>query len=134
MLGVHLFGAVINISALVIMADRLSRERALSQTQALLLSRTFTLAVFYSPFIGGMGLALAYTPGSRLPVIMLFGAPLAMVGLLLVLSMASLGSSKVLAEFRGYPVHIESLWLAALLAGTVLGLHGLFPSCRFSPW
>ena len=127
MLGVHLFGAVINISALVIMADRLSRQQALSQAQALLLSRTFTLAVFYSPFIGGMALALAYTPGSRLPVIMLFGVPLAMIGLLLVISMASLGSGKVLSEFKGYPVHIESLWLPALLAGAVLGLHGLFP-------
>ena len=127
MLGVHLFGAVINISALVIMADRLSREHALSESQALLLSRTFTLAVFYSPFIGGMALALAYTPGSHLPVIMLFGVPLAAAGLLIVLVMAGLGNSQVLSEFEGYPVHLESLWLPAILASTVLGLHGLFP-------
>ena len=127
MLGVHLFGAVINVSALVIMADRLSRDRPLSEPQALLLSRTFTLAVFYSPFIGGMALALAYTPGSQLPLIMLFGIPLAIAGLLIILSMASWDRNQDLKEFKGYPVHLESLWLPALLAGAVLGLHTLFP-------
>ena len=126
MLGVHLFGAVINISALVIMADRLSREQRLSKPQALLLSRTFTLAVFYSPFIGGMALALAYTPGSDLPVIMLFGIPLAMAGLVMVLGLARAGNPTVMNEFQGYPMHLESLWLPALLAASVLGLHGVF--------
>ena len=128
MLGVHLFGAVINISALVIMADRLSRERALSPDQALLLSRTFTLAVFYSPFIGGMALALAYTPGSRLPIIMLFGIPLALAGLVLVLAIATMRTHAALDEFRGYPVQLESLWLPALFAIAILVLHGLFPA------
>ena len=128
MLGVHLFGAVINISALVIMADRLSHRQPLSRPQALLLSRTFTMAVFYSPFIGGMALALAYTPGSHLPTMMAFGIPLAIAGLFVIRALASLGNNTGLEDFRGYPVRLESLWLPGLLVSAVLVLHSLFPS------
>ena len=128
MLGVHLFGAVINISALVIMADRLSHGRSLTRSQALLLSRTFTMAVFYSPFIGGMALALAYTPGSNLPTMMGFGIPLAIAGMFVIRAITNLENDSDLDDFRGYPVRLESLWLPGLLAMTVLVLHSFFPS------
>ena len=127
MLGVHLFGAVINYTAVVIMADRLTRKHPLTLSQGLLMSRAFTMAVFYSPFIGGMALALAYTPGSRLPTVMLFGVPLALVGFVAIQLLARRRGDQSLDEFRGYPVQFDSLWLPAGLAAAVLVLHTLFP-------
>ena len=126
--GVHLFAAVINVSSLVIMADRLSRSSPLSKDQALMLGRSFTMAVFYSPFIAGMALALAYTPGSSLSLIMLTGIPLAAFGLAMLYVMGRLGWAGDLQKFPGYPAQFESLWLPGLLAVLVLLLHTLFPS------
>ncbi len=120
MVGVHAFGAVINISAVIIMADRLTRATPLTLTQAQLLSRAFTAVAFYSPFIGGVALALAYTPGSNPLVMMLFGIPLALVALLLLSWYARTGQVEDIANFRGYPVHLEGLLLPVLLAAAVL--------------
>ena len=121
MLGVHAFGAVINVSAVIIAADRLARARPLGLEQAQLLSRTFSAVAFYSPFIGGVALALAYTPGSNPMVMMLFGLPLAAVALLLLYWYASSRRVVDIDGFRGYPVHPEDLRVPLLLAAAVLG-------------
>ncbi len=121
MVGVHTFGAVINISAVIIMADRLTRTAPLTLTQAQLLSRAFTAVAFYSPFIGGVALALAYTPGSNPLVMMAFGIPIAMVALVLLSWYARSGRVDDIVNFRGYPVHLEGLWLPVALAAAVLG-------------
>lgn len=127
MFGVHAFAAVINISALVIMADRLSRFTALQTNQAQMLSRAFTMAAFYSPFIAGVALALAYTPGSSLPLMLSFGVPLTLVGFLTLYLYARLGKVEDIDNFRGYPVHFESLWLPVSLGAAVLALHLVVP-------
>ena len=118
--GVHLFGAVINISAVVLMADRLSREEPLRLNQAQLLSRSFTAVAFYSPFIGGVGLALAETPGSSPLMLLLFGGPVALSGLALLVWYGRSGRVPDIENFRGYPVHFESLWLPVILGSAVL--------------
>ena len=128
LVGVHLFGAVINISSLILMADRLSRSSPLSKAQALMLGRSFTMATFYSPFIGGMALTLAYTPGSSLSFIMLTGIPLAAFGLLLLVVMGRGGWAGDLTHFPGYPAQFESLLLPGALAALVLLLHTLVPT------
>ena len=121
MVGVHAFGAVINISAVIIMADRLARAAPLTMPQAQLLSRAFTAVAFYSPFIGGVALALAYTPGSNPLLMMLFGVPLALLALLLLSWYARTGRVDDIENFRGYPMHLEGLWLPVVLATAVLG-------------
>ena len=120
MLGVHAFGAVINISAVIIMADRLTRTAPLTLPQAQLLSRSFTAVAFYSPFIGGVALGLAYTPGSNALLMMLFGFPVAVAALLLLSWYARTGRVHDIANFRGYPMHLEVLWLPVMLATAVL--------------
>ena len=121
MLGVHGFASVINISALILMADRLAHMASLRMQQALLLSRAFSAVAFYSPFIGGVALALAYTPGSNPLGLVLSGLPLAMAGLLLLYWYARSGRVDDLESFRGYPIHFESLRLPVVLALTVMG-------------
>ena len=121
MLGVHAFGAIINVSAVVIMADRLARVRPLEPDQAQLLSRAFSAVAFHSPFIGGVALALAYTPGSNPLVLMAYGLPLALAAFLLLAWYAYGGRCEDIAHFRGYPVHPEDLRVPVALGATVLG-------------
>ena len=120
MLGVHALGAVINISAVVLIADRLARTQRLGFDQAQLISRAFSAVAFYSPFIGGVALALASTPGSNPLVMMAFGFPLAGCACLLLYWNARSGRHPDVERFRGYPVHPEGLRVPLVLAAAVL--------------
>lgn len=128
LLGLHLFGATLNITAVVIFADRLAAQAPFTRLQALMISRGFCLSVMYSPFIAGMGMALALAPGSRLEVLALAGIPLSVVGLGLTYLLLARTDKGAIETFRGYPIHLESLWLPLVLAVSVLGLHRLYPS------
>ncbi len=126
--GVHLFGAAINITALVIIADRLAAQSRFGSLQALMLCRGFCLAVMYSPFIGGMAMALALAPGSRLELLALAGIPFSIVGLLLTWWTLERADPVGVAGFRGYPIHFDSLWLPIALAVCVGILHRIYPA------
>ena len=68
LLGVHLFGAVINFSAVAIFADRLSAAKKLTLQQAMALSQGFIVGATWSPFYGAMAAALTVAPaGTPLP-------------------------------------------------------------------
>ena len=120
MAGVHAVGSIINISAVIIMADRLARAQPLGYGQAQLLSRAFSAVAFYSPFIGGVALALSYTPGSSPLVMMLFGIPLAAAAFLLLYWFAGSGRAGSVESFRGYPLHLRDLRVPLALAAAVL--------------
>lgn len=127
LLGLHLFGAVINLSALVIVGDRLHGRRRLGRAQAVLLSRGFSSAAFWSPFFAAMATALTYAPGANLGLVLLFGIPLAAIALAISVFDAWRRDPERLAGFRGYPMRIESLWLPALLALAVVVAHWRLP-------
>lgn len=123
LLGVHLFGAVINLSVVFIMGDRLSAYRDLNARQVSVLTRGFSAAAFWSPFFAAMAAALTYAPGAQLPRLMLFGIPLAA----LALAITALRKPAEDVDFEGYPMHFGTLWLPATLAVLVLALHAAFP-------
>ena len=120
MLGVHAFGSVINISAVIIMSDRLARVQPLGFNQAQLFSRAFSAVAFYSPFIGGVALGLTYTPGSNPLVMMLFGLPLAAAAFLWLYWYARSGRAEEIEHFRGYPLHPQDLKVPLALGAGVL--------------
>lgn len=120
LLGVHAFGSVINVSAVIIMADRLAREQPLGFHQAQLFSRAFSTVAFYSPFIGGVALALSRTPGSNPLMLMLFGAPLAAAAGLLLYRHARSGRAGDVESFRGYPLRPNDLKVPLALGAAVL--------------
>lgn len=126
LLGVHLFGSVINLSALLILGDRLARQRALTPLQACVLSRGFALASHWSPFFAAMGIALGHAPGATLPVLSLVGLPLAAFGLWF--GGRQLARWPDAAAFIGYPMHFGALWIPALLATLVLTAHQVLPA------
>ena len=50
-LGVHLFGSVINLSSLVLVADKLYKKAPLTNTQIIVLSRAFSSDAYWSHFL-----------------------------------------------------------------------------------
>jgi hypothetical protein len=128
LIGVHLFGAVINFSAVAIFADRLSARTRLTLEQAMGLSQAFIIGAVWSPFYGAMAVALTVAPGASLTRLMAVGLPLTAAALLLTwltLSSRRYGGAR---EFEGYPVRFEALWVPAVLALGVLAVHELRPS------
>ncbi|MEW8325358.1 MAG: hypothetical protein AB2659_00845 [Candidatus Thiodiazotropha sp.] len=135
LLGVHLFGAVINLSSVFIMGDRMRRKRGLSRDQSIVLTRGFSAAAFWSPFFAAMAAALTYAPGARMEQIWLMGIPLAMIAILI----TGYGGRNS-KTFVGYPMHPSALALPALLALSIVLIHRFWPTwhilgiiCLLSP-
>jgi hypothetical protein len=122
--GVHLFGAVINLSVVFIMADRLVRDARLQAGQVSVLTRGFAAAAFWSPFFAAMAAALTYAPGASPTLLISVGLPLA--ALAIAYTGLTMQHERV-ARFEGYPMRYTTLWLPAVLALLVLTLHQLWP-------
>lgn len=127
LLGVHLFGAVINFSAVAIFADRLAQRSRLSLEHAMGLSQAFIIGALWSPFYGAMAVALTAAPGASLGRLMAVGIPLTVVSLLLTWSTLSSRRFDYARGFVGYPVRFEALWVPAVLALGVLAVHEVAP-------
>lgn len=121
LLGVHVFGAVINFSAMVIMADRLATHKKLTRLQALTITRGFTLAAHWSPFFASMGVVLISAPGSSLWKLMPMGLVLAAIGLIVAGWMLLRNPETEVTS--AYPMHWRALILPFLLAVSVLAIH-----------
>lgn len=127
LVGVHLFGAVINFSAVAIFADRLTARTRLTLPQAMALSQSFIVGAVWSPFYGAMAVALTIAPEASITVLVAVGIPVALIGLAvtwLTLSSPRYGRAE---GFEGYPLHLESLWVPAVLAAGVLAIHEYRP-------
>ena len=127
LLGVHLFGAVINLSTIVILGDRMTTRGRLGKRRALVLSRGFAAAAYWSPFFSAMAAALTYAPGAQLGVVALAGLPMAAISLGLTARDLDPGNPGGGAPFIGYPMRFSALWIPGLLVAIVLALHLLVP-------
>lgn len=127
LIGVHLFGAVINYSAVAIFADRLSLRTRLSMEQAMGLSQAFIVGAAWSPFYGAMAAALTAAPEARLGQLILWGLPMAAVGILVTWFTLTSERHGGARDFSGYPLRLEALWVPALLAVGVLAVHDWQP-------
>jgi hypothetical protein len=127
LIGVHLFGAVINLSTVVILGDRMATRGRLGKRRALALSRGFAAAAFWSPFFSAMAAALTYAPGARLATVVLAGLPLAAVSLWLTAREIDPEDPRRGAPFVGYPMNFTALWIPGLLVAIVLAAHALVP-------
>jgi hypothetical protein len=127
LIGLHLFGAVINFSAVVIFADRLAARAKLSIDQATGLSQTFISGAIWSPFYGAMAVALTLAPTASLTRMLCIGIPLAAIGILITWLTLSSKRHDYARNFVGYPLHLEALWVPLVLSLSVLALHELKP-------
>ena len=125
--GLHFFSSVINLSALIIFADALSKDQKLGRTAATSLQRGFSLAALWSPFFAAMGTCLLYAPGTRLPDLWMLSVPLCVFGLIFTWAEHRFRSAGGLGTFEGYPVNFRALWVPSLMVVCVLGANSLFP-------
>ena len=117
LLGVNLLGAVINMSVLFVVGDRLARQGMLERRQVIMLSRIYCSAAFWSPFFIAMAVAVTYAPGlifSHLLPFGILGSVAAMV--ITALEVRRLGVD----GFEGYPLRLQTLMLPGLLALSVI--------------
>lgn len=124
--GSHLISAVINMSTVMIVGDRLSNKQPLSPLQGLALLRAFSLCAVWSPFFASMGVILISAPGSQLSTLIFFGLPVALIGLLL--SSWQLARHPETSTTQGYPMHFKALWMPLLLATLVMLAHWRWPA------
>jgi hypothetical protein len=124
LLGVNLLGAVINMSVLFVVGDRLARQGRLERRQVIMLSRIYCSAAFWSPFFIAMAVAVTYAPGMIFTHILPFGLLGTVAAMLItLLEVRQLG----IENFEGYPLRVQTLLLPGLLALTVIVGRLLWP-------
>jgi len=131
-LAIALFGSFINISVAIMVGDRLSRHEPLGHYNAAAITRAFSTCVNWSPFFAGLAVVISYSPSFSLPIVMLQGVPLALMGLFVITVLARRNPA-ALAKFRGFPIKWTSLWIPTVLAITVLSLRYLLPALALLP-
>jgi len=125
--ALHLLGSVINISALNIVGDRLSRKGRLSRLNELILSRSFSAGAFWSPFWGANAAAIAYAPGAKANVLMVCGLCLAVLALLYSITATIRRFRTEVADYHGYALTGRTLQVPLALVAIVLVSHLIIP-------
>lgn len=129
-LGVHLFGSVINLSSLILVADKMYKKAPLSNIQIVLLTRAFASDAYWSPFFVAFAAAITYAPKLNTSIILLNGLLLAFIAFIITYIEIIKDKSFDIDDFRGYPVAFETLTLPFSLAFLVLLTNHYFPNIK----
>ena len=127
MLAVALFGGFINVSAPLLIADKLSGEKKLDLFTAKSIIRAFCGGPTWSPFFAGMAVVLTYVKGAKLLIIMACGLPFAFLGLVVLVVGARIYNYDEILNFKGYPITSSNLLLPGVLVISVVLGHMLLP-------
>jgi len=119
-LGLNLSSSVINISAPILIADRIHQRSPIQRFSAQTFTRVFCGVSSWSPFFGAMAVVLTYVNGASLWWIFVAGFPFMLIGLLGVYLEARLRFADEVQNFVGYPTHLSALRVPALLIVTVI--------------
>jgi len=122
------FGSVINISAPVVIADRLSLNRPLDYFSAGTVVRAFSACAAWSPFFGGMAVVLTAVGDEHVLSMMAYGLPLTLMFLVVLYVGGVLFTPEKLDTFHGYPIQIESFFVPVSLTVMVFTANQIFPT------
>lgn len=125
--GVHAFGSVINLSAILLAADRLYRQSPLKHIQYAMLTRAFATDAFWSPFFVAFAAAIIYAPKAQFTTILAGGFILVLIAFIITF-LEFRGPQ--METFVGYPISFQTLLLPAILALCVWIAHILWPEAR----
>lgn len=129
-LGVHLFASVINLSALILIADKMYKKNFLTNTQIILLTRSFANDAYWSPFFVAFAAAVVYMPKLNTSIILVNGIVLSFIGFLITYVEVKNDKKNIINEFEGYPISFNSLYLPFSLAFLVLVTNYFFPQIK----
>ncbi len=126
--SIGLFGSVINISAPILIADRIHQQRPLNLFTAQSIIRIFCSMSNWSPFFGAMAAVLTYVDQARVDWIVLTCLPFSLLCSVLVYLEARWRHSSRLPEFVGYPLKKEALHVPGILLICVVVFASSFPN------
>ena len=118
--AVTVLGSFINISAPVLIGDRLTQKEGLSAFAAQSITRAFSGCAAWSPFFAGMAVVVTYVTDTNLLYVMSVGLPFALTGLLVIIVEARIRFKNRITDFAGYPLTISSLQAPVILAISVV--------------
>ncbi len=127
LLGLNISSSIINISAPILISDRIHRKRPLQRFSAQTFTRVFCGVSSWSPFFGAMAVVLTYVNEASLLWIIAAGFPFMLVGFIGVYLEARLRYADEVNNFVGYPTHLTALRIPAILIIVVVTLANLFP-------
>ncbi len=130
LVGVHVLGAIINLSILVLVTSRYQAKDFLNKASVTTIGHAFSSAAFWSPFFAAMGVVLTYAPGAPLLSVMSLGLLLTVFALSVSTLLTGGWKLNKLKVFSGYPIQADSLLVPVLLAASVLLLHELWPAIK----
>ena len=120
----HFFSAIINISALLIIAEKLNESRKIDTRTASMLTINFAVCALWSPFFAAMAYTLSLVPNMQILTVMSVGAPMGLISLAMLYWLHRDTESTL----TGYPLKGRNLVLPALLAITVIIAHEVWPT------
>jgi len=120
LIGLNLSASIINISAPIMIADRIHHQRPLQRFTSQSFTRVFCGVASWSPFFGAMAVVLTYVSDAQLSWIIVAGLPFTIAGFLVVYAEARLRYAEQIDNFVGYPMQISSLKIPALLVLSVV--------------
>ena len=126
--GLSLSSSIINISAPILISDRIHAQRPLERFTAQTFVRIFCGVSSWSPFFGAMAVVLTYVSEASLFWIIVAGFPFMLIGFIGVYLEARLRYADEVERFVGYPMQVSALSVPALLIVTVVLLSQLFES------
>ncbi len=129
-LGVHLFGSVINLSSLILVADKMYKKGALTNAQIVLLTRSFASDAYWSPFFVSFAAAMTYAPNLNTSIIVSNGLILAIFAFIITYIDVCKNKEFDIENFYGYPLSLENLYLPVLLATFVLVTNHFYPNTK----
>ncbi|MGM0520111.1 MAG: tellurium resistance protein TerC [Campylobacterota bacterium] len=117
---VHLFGSIINMSSLIIVADKMYKRSKLGDLQIVLLTRAFSTDALWSMFFVAFAATITYAPNLKEEVIIINGLIMAFIGFLITYFEVIRSKKFDIGSFEGYPISLSSLVLPVCLAFMVL--------------
>jgi len=127
LLGLNISSSVINISAPILLADRIHEQRPLQRFTSQSMTRVFCGVATWSPFFAAMAVVLTYLDEARLSWIVMAGIPFTVFGFVVVVIEARLRYRDQLERFVGYPMHWQSLSVPFILVVCVILVSYVFP-------
>jgi len=127
LLGLSISSSVINISAPILLADRIHEQRPLQRFTSQSMTRVFCGVASWSPFFAAMAVVLTYLHEAQLSWIIMAGIPFTIFGFSLVLLEARIRYLDDVQQFVGYPMHWQSLSVPLILVISVIAGELIFP-------
>ena len=126
LIGLNISSSIINISAPILISDRIHQQRPLQRFTAQTFVRVFCGVSSWSPFFGAMAVVLTYVSDASLGWIIVAGFPFMLLGFAAVYFHARLRQPDEIERFVGYPTHLAALRVPLLLIATVVLMSQLF--------